>query len=165
MFKYRESEFDLVFPLLLSYLTVSNTKIYYKNTVLYVYTDQIKLTCLKNIKLIDLSGTQTKTFLNKNTLHTYYNSKSSGVLSVLIYGISLNYSRSFTQPIWEWYEREFLEQSRFSFISLFDTRNLLQSYTLRLLNEEEVKPINYPWVFTDNTNKKLQITNSFRIIL
>lgn len=165
MFKYKYVSLDALFPFLIVYWGVPETKVFYKNFTVHVYTNQIKLMCIKNLKLIDFTSTDSNTFLDKNTLSTYYTSNSVDVLSVFIYGVCVSYSRSFTQPIWEWYEREVSEKSNFLFFNLFDTRNLLQSYTLKLPIHKEIKPLHYPWVFTNNNEKAVNTTNSFRIIL
>ena len=165
MFKYKYVSLDSLFPFLTVYWGVPETKIFYKNSIVYVYTSQTKLMCVKNLKLIDFSSTDLTTFLDKNTLSTYYTSNSTEVLSLFMYGVKTAYSRSFTQPLYEWYEREVAEKSNFLFRNLFDTRNLLQSYTLKLPSRQEIKPVQYPWVFTNNAEKVVKVTNSFRIIL
>lgn len=120
---------------------------------------------INGLFIIDFSNIIKQIFYKQNIFYTSFVKSNFNKFNLYLLNCNKIISISTKVPVFEWYERELLEKCSIKISKMFDVRNLLYNYNLKINNNSLLTKNKYNWVYTDVTKKKLKSSNNFRIIL
>lgn len=111
----------------------SSTYRFNKDTLIITQCNSIILNN-NNLYIIDFSNIVKQVFTTQNIFYTTFIINNFSKFNLYIINCNKLISLSTKVPVFEWYERELLEKCSIKIFKMFDIRNLLYNYSLKINN-------------------------------